>query len=131
MTSAEVFQTLVPAEVLQTLVPAEVLRAYAGRPGCMCGCRGRYVTTPVARAEAEVDGSLDDADVSETEVTRVLRLVQAAWCEAGAEGLELDVGDEFQYFYAARGRRVHAVYLTMAARARRLAAASAAEEVSS
>lgn len=113
---------------LQTIQPADVLRAYAGRSGCMCGCRGRYWVTAASRAEAEVNAAaaVDDDDVSEAQVTRVLRLAQAALAEAdevigSSAPLDVDVDADFRYICVERGRRVHAVYLTEAARTRLLA----------
>ena len=39
------------------------IRSYAGKPGCMCGCLGKYNTTPRARKLA-ITQLLKDPDVT-------------------------------------------------------------------
>jgi len=46
---------------LQDLTPAMIKRAYLGKPGCMCGCRGKYHTV----------------DSNKAMVTKILRTIQA------------------------------------------------------
>lgn len=67
------------ASTLQALNPSNVVRAYVGKPGCACGCRGTYYS---------------NADNSAM-VTKVLRTLQANeeivtadcnWMEARIKG---------------------------------------------
>lgn len=77
----------------------DVLRVYSGRTGCMCGCRGRYYTTSTCR-EA-------DTEVSDAQVTRVLRTLAAS-----ASAVEVDVGLYGETIaYLETGTRVFAAYL--------------------
>jgi hypothetical protein len=64
---------------LQNLTLADVLKAYSGKPGCLCGCNGRYYVTAASRAIASANRgyAYNDKDVSEAQVLRILRLVQA------------------------------------------------------
>lgn len=81
---------------LQDLTPAIVKRAYLGKPGCMCGCRGKYYTT-ASNKEAKSYDSVNTAMV-----TKVLRMLQAN------EEL-IEVGDN--YFAAQVGGKEYVVYL--------------------
>lgn len=64
---------------IQTITPAEVMQVYSGKPGCMCGCKGKYSVNPAHRAAADKDRGYphDDEDMKPGQVTRVLRLLQA------------------------------------------------------
>lgn len=52
---------------LQELTPANVHRAYLGKPGCMCGCKGKYYTST----------KVDHSTVNPAMVTKILRTIQA------------------------------------------------------
>jgi len=52
---------------IQSITPEQVTRAYTGKPGCMCGCKGTYAANPA-------------------QVVRILRTIQAN--EAKAEVAE-------------------------------------------
>lgn len=80
---------------LQEITPKMVKRAYLGKPGCMCGCRGKYYTTASAEAKSY-------SNVSTAMVTKVLRTIQAN------ESL-VETGDG--YFAAQVGGKEYAVYL--------------------
>lgn len=99
--------------MVQALSPADALKAYAGRPGCMCGCLGRYWVTADARTEAGEDRGYpyDDGDVDDAKVLQILRKVQAQ-AAVGA----IKIGDKFHYIYAEIGKKCYAVYLRDAAR---------------
>jgi len=71
---------------LQDLTPSMVKRAYHGKPGCMCGCRGKYHTV----------------DSNKAMVTKILRTIQAN------ENL-LESGDS--YFAAQVEGKEYVVYL--------------------
>ena len=65
---------------LAALSPAVLASAYSGRPGCACGCRGRY---RYASAHREWAGrnrgyAVDDDDVSDRSVARILDNARAA-----------------------------------------------------
>jgi len=79
---------------LQDLTPSMVKRAYFGKPGCMCGCRGKYYTTASNKDHDSVNAAM---------VTKILRTIQAN------ENL-LESGDS--YFAAQVGGKEYVVYLT-------------------
>lgn len=52
---------------IQSITPAQITKAYTGKIGCMCGCKGKYyVPTPH-----------DYATVNPAMVTKILRTIQA------------------------------------------------------
>lgn len=53
------------ASLLGSLTPAQLKRAYSGRQGCACGCRGKYYEQGTSPQHAR-------------QVTRILRLIQKA-----------------------------------------------------
>lgn len=97
---------------VQALTVADVLKAYEGRPGCMCGCLGRYHVTADSFEEAGAERGYpyDEKDVNEKKVLRVLRRVQAEAADGNVE-----VGDG-GYAYAEVGRKCWAVYLRAGSR---------------
>ena len=46
---------------LQAITPAQIVRAYKGKVGCMCGCKGKYYEPAESLAM----------------VTKILRIIQA------------------------------------------------------
>jgi len=54
-----------------------VLKVYSGRPGCCCGCRGKYTyRKETAAIGAEERGySMDAGEVNEGVVTKVLNVI--------------------------------------------------------
>ena len=80
---------------LQDITPAQVFRAYMGKPGCMCGCKGKYYYS-----ERHPHGTVDPAMV-----TKVLRTIQA-----NDELATLDA--EGQWAAARVGNKEYCVYLT-------------------
>jgi hypothetical protein len=101
--------------LVQTLTPADVLCVYEGKPGCACGCRGKYHVSPEARAEAEARRgyAYEDNQVDTRRVLGVLRGVQAA--AAMSESFA------HSWFTATANKKVITVYLTKVAAARMLA----------
>ena len=95
------------AEQFQAMGVGEVSKAYSGKPGCMCGCKGRYYVCEHARevSEEERGYKLDDDDVSDKQVLRILRLVQA---EAACGTVEF--GDTYAYAEVNDGKRAYAIY---------------------
>jgi hypothetical protein len=78
---------------LQDLTPAMIERAYLGKPGCMCGCKGKYYTST----------KVDRSSVNPAMVTKILRTIQAN------EHL-LETGSS--YFAAQVGGKEYVVYLS-------------------
>jgi hypothetical protein len=70
----------VPHSVLQAIRPEQILKAYRGKHACMCGCKGRYFVRADKRAAADKERgyAYEDRDVSDVEVTKVLRELQAS-----------------------------------------------------
>ncbi len=33
-------------EIIQSLTPSDIRQAYSGKPGCACGCKGKYSCMP-------------------------------------------------------------------------------------
>jgi hypothetical protein len=114
-------------EIVQSLTVADILKAYSGKPGCACGCRGNYRVTAANRKEADVDTgyAYSDDEVNDRQVTRVLREIQAAAAHIEyavdlnkADGdAHWNVDDDLYYVTAqVSPSRVYTVYLTSAAR---------------
>jgi hypothetical protein len=40
---------------VKNLLSRDVREVYSGKPGCMCGCRGKYSTNPAHKAEADAE----------------------------------------------------------------------------
>ena len=57
-----------------------VFKVYSGKPGCGCGCRGKYYVNPAHRefADKERGYAYDDDEVTITQVQRILHEMQAA-----------------------------------------------------
>ena len=71
---------------VQEINPSQVVRAYKGKIGCMCGCKGKYY------------------EPGDRMVTKVLREIQA-----NEEAVEYDTAGEW---IAARiGGKEHCIYL--------------------
>jgi hypothetical protein len=115
-------------EIVKSLTPADILQVYSGKPGCHCGCNGRYFVRQAAvAAVAESDGyAPSDEDVKDKVVARLVEKVQA-----GASQLPYqqdinehdkyepgwNVADDLQYVTAVIHRGwVYTVYLTKEAR---------------
>ena len=100
-------QTMSSTAAVQNITTADLLKVYSGKPGCMCGCKGRYYVTAESRAEASADRgyAYDDKDVSAAQVLRVLRLVQAA---VAGKPAKLEI--EREYVYVEAGGRALAIY---------------------
>jgi hypothetical protein len=74
---------------IQDLTPADITRAYSGRQGCMCGCKGKYYVSKAVEDDAP-------SIVNPGMVTKVLRTIQAneeaANMEADGSCVYLDLG---------------------------------------
>ena len=65
-------------EEIQVVTPEQVARVYSGRPGCGCGCRGKYYP--------ETEGATPTTH-ERAMMTRVLRQVQASPEARGEDGI--------------------------------------------
>jgi hypothetical protein len=93
--------------IVISLTATDIKQAYSGRPGCACGCKGRYYET-------------------KTGMSRVLREVQAAVLEHpyfddlnqhDRAEVGWNVADDLQYVTCTVSpKRVYTVYLTSDAR---------------
>jgi hypothetical protein len=118
-------------EIVQSLTVADIENAYSGKPGCACGCNGKYYCTVASKDEVTASHgyAYDDDQVNDKQVLRILRQVQAA---AATDPFEPDidrvdratvcwnVADDLQYVTATvRPTRVYTVYLRKQARTSR------------
>lgn len=78
---------------LQKVAPSQIARAYMGKPGCMCGCRGKYYTST----------KVDHSNVDPKMVTKILRIIQA-----NEEIAEFD--PDGCYIAALVGGKEHCIY---------------------
>ena len=81
---------------IQEITPSQIVRAYTGKVGCMCGCKGKYYTTVADGTHSAVNPGM---------VTRVLRTIQAA----PPEEIELDAN---YIAWVKGGQRQYVAYLT-------------------
>ena len=85
---------------------SKVRKVYSGRPGCMCGCRGKwtYANEQAYRENFGDEVQVDHEDISERSVKIIAGKVQR---DAGAK--REDLGDGVVCYYV-NGPRVLAVY---------------------
>lgn len=118
-------------EIVQSLTLADIENAYSGKPGCACGCNGKYYCTVASQDEVAASHGYryDEDQVSDKSCLRILRQVQAAALEHPYEA-DIDrrdraevcwnVADDLQYVTATvRPTRVYTVYLRTASRVAR------------
>lgn len=67
------------ARAFQQIRREQVTKVYSGRPGCACGCRGKY-TVPTERMTPENPLTPRQAAAINGQVTRVLKVINAALC---------------------------------------------------
>lgn len=79
---------------LQDITPSSIVKAYIGKPGCMCGCKGKYYY-----AWSHPYGTVDLKMV-----TRILRTIQAN------EDL-VEVDTDGRWIAAQVGGKEHVIYL--------------------
>lgn len=84
---------------IQDITPSQVRRAYKGKPGCMCGCKGKYYVN-------KLQGPDDYSTVDPKNVIKVLRAMQL-----NEELVDMDVtGDETIFFATISGKN-HTIYV--------------------
>lgn len=99
---------------IQSLVTRDVQTAYSGKAGkCACGCAGKHWVNPIHLAAATIDRGYqyDDEQIDAGQVTKILRLLQAAHAEypgavvidqfAGETIVSVDVGKRAYVLYLA------------------------------
>jgi xanthine dehydrogenase iron-sulfur cluster and FAD-binding subunit A len=60
-----------------TITPKQVQKAYSGKQGCMCGCKGKYSINPAHKAEADVERGYEmPAARNLAQIKKVLRTLQ-------------------------------------------------------
>ena len=84
---------------IQEITPSQIVRAYSGKGGCMCGCRGKYYTSVADGTYSAVNPGM---------VTRILRTIQAA----PPEEIELPVEPDCFFIAWVKGGRQYVAYLT-------------------
>lgn len=97
-----------------TLTADEVGKVYSGKPGCGCGCRGKYWVHPAhADAESAARGyPYSGSEISLAQVRRVLAAMQAR----AAEVEETDGGDGTTIYAIEDDRRYLWLYTARAAK---------------
>lgn len=84
---------------IQAITPSQIVRAYSGKIGCMCGCKGKYYTSVAGGTHSTVNPGM---------VTRILRTIQAA----PPEEIEVDVEPDCVFIAWNKGGREYVAYLT-------------------
>lgn len=85
-----------------------VMCSYSGRPGCMCGCNGKYsYTTKLRDFSGEDRGySIDDDEISDVAVKRMInkfkKLLQT--------DVKIDLNMSSGYFFYETPSRYNAIY---------------------
>lgn len=79
--------TPVNVKPITQVTEQEVGKVYSGKPGCGCGCRGKYWVHPAhAQAESAERGyAYEGSQISLTQVRRILRLMQGRASEVKGE----------------------------------------------
>lgn len=76
---------------LQLLNLSNVKRAYLGKVGCMCGCKGKYFASAEANAESALENGYERHDDTDPNARlKVLRAIQLHAASGGAYGREDD-----------------------------------------
>jgi len=59
----------------------DVLKAYSGHPGCACGCLGKYYYRKTTQELGTKDRGykVDDDEVSDVQVRRIVNIMNANW----------------------------------------------------
>jgi hypothetical protein len=107
-------------DTIQSLTSVDLLKVYKGKPGCACGCLGKYRTSKVNRQEADVERGYKHGndEVNDAYVTRILRKVQylSGLMMEGVHNLCWDVNDEMCYISVTQDdNKVFTLFLTKAA----------------
>ena len=99
---------------------SDVARVYAGKAGaCMCGCKGRYWTTPERRAEQEARRgyAYEERDINTRQVAKILSIV------ANAQDVEYETGLSGEEIISAeQDGKVYVVYFSKPAVGRKAVA---------
>lgn len=84
---------------------AQIVRAYSGRAGCMCGCRGNYTEKPgvITRLWANAQALINGTHPNGGELTDVLEDEAGKWVSIGYK--TAGGADRTLAFYNAEGAR--------------------------
>lgn len=91
---------------INTVTTDDILRVYSGRPGCGCGCRGKYRYNPKHKDEATEDAGstgVTKADFNSVQVAKVLGLMkqhadELQWHDASIVAWETETRYYWTYF---------------------------------
>src|SRR6185295_3252771 len=95
---------------IQAVTPADIRSAYSGKARhCMCGCAGKHYYASAHRAEGSANRGypVQDDEVDDRMIVRVLRLIQA-----NEDGEEAWADPNATYAEATVGKRSYVVYFT-------------------
>jgi hypothetical protein len=94
---------------LANIKKEEVMSVYSGRPGCACGCRGKYSYSSLHRGMAESSRGYEITadEVNDAMITRVIKLFQKnVGIVKGFTGTECRI----LYFDVPSGNRTYTLY---------------------
>ena len=76
--AGEIISTEVAQAFIKTITPEQVLRAYSGKPGCMCGCLGKYSNNPAYKAQLDAERGYEQPATNRhmVQIKKVLKLLQ-------------------------------------------------------
>jgi hypothetical protein len=81
--------------------PSNVISVYSGRPGCMCGCKGkrRFASKLVAQAAKDRGYAIDADEISDLSIKRIVAKLNAS-PDTVIEGDGAFLETETRYLYA-------------------------------
>lgn len=100
------------AQAVLALTADQIGKVYSGKPGCGCGCKGKYWVHPAhATAESAARGyPYEGSEISLRQVERVLALVKARATEAtetdmhdGTKCYAVEDDNRYLWIYTAKG----------------------------
>lgn len=97
-------------EFINSVTSDIVYSVYSGRPGCMCGCLGKYRYNPKHRFEAGLERGykIDDEECSSRSISIILNKLKRNPHSALQYGYIIHFHDEHRQ-YAAYIKRIHAL----------------------
>lgn len=85
------------------LQPEDIQCAYSGKPGCACGCNGKYYYAKKFQAEAGKRRGypVTKNEVNDTQIVRILNVIKenAAAAEVGSSYISVTVGNRVYTVY--------------------------------
>ena len=92
--------------IINKLLPiSAVTRVYSGRPGCACGCRGKYYASDIKYATSYLSPEEKKKEVNMKMVRRVYKLFSShltdgkvySWAGSENDFVALDIGENRTY----------------------------------